>query len=48
MDDVLEWDAEPYDDDPGSDDEREVFGRVAGQVEKKMPVVFQRYRARRS
>jgi superfamily II DNA or RNA helicase len=30
MTDVLEWDAEPSDDDPGSDDEREVFGRVAG------------------
>ncbi len=29
MDDVLGWDAEPADDDPGSDDEREVFGRVA-------------------
>ena len=29
MDDVLGWDAEPSDDDPGSDDEREVFGRVA-------------------
>ena len=29
MDDVLGWDTEPSDDDPGSDDEREVFGRVA-------------------
>jgi superfamily II DNA or RNA helicase len=29
MDDVLDWDTEPSDDDPGSDDEREVFGRVA-------------------
>ena len=29
MDEVLGWDAEPSDDDPGSDDEREVFGRVA-------------------
>ena len=29
MDDVLGWDTEPADDDPGSDDEREVFGRVA-------------------
>ncbi|MGH2930781.1 MAG: DISARM system SNF2-like helicase DrmD, partial [Solirubrobacteraceae bacterium] len=29
MDDVIGWDTEPSDDDPGSDDEREVFGRVA-------------------
>ena len=29
MDDVLGWDTEPSDDDPGSDDESEVFGRVA-------------------
>ena len=29
MDDVLGWDTEPSDDDPGNDDEREVFGRVA-------------------
>ena len=30
MDEVLEWDAEPSDDDPGSDDERATFGRIAG------------------
>ena len=29
MDEVLDWDAEPADDDPGSDDERATFGRVA-------------------
>ena len=29
MDDVLAWDSEPADDDPGSDDERETFGRIA-------------------
>jgi hypothetical protein len=29
MDDVLDWDNEPADDDPGSDDERVTFGRIA-------------------
>ena len=29
MDEVLDWDAEPSDEDPGSDDERETFGRIA-------------------
>jgi len=27
--DALEWDAEPADDEPGSDDERTAFGRAA-------------------
>ncbi len=39
MDDVLAWDSEPSDDDPGSDDERETFGRIAtlpGIVEDAM------------
>jgi superfamily II DNA or RNA helicase len=30
MDEVLQWDAEPSDDDPGSDEERATFGRIAG------------------
>ncbi len=30
MDEVLEWDDEPSDDEPGSDDERATFGRIAG------------------
>ena len=29
MDEVLAWDDEPSDDDPGSDDERATFGRIA-------------------
>ena len=29
MDEVLAWDDEPSDDDPGSDDERTTFGRIA-------------------
>ena len=36
MDEVLEWDAEPSDDDPGSDDERATFGRIAG-----LPGIFE-------
>ncbi len=32
MAEALEWDAEPSDDDAGSDDERELFGRIAGMA----------------
>jgi superfamily II DNA or RNA helicase len=32
MTEALEWDDEPSDDDAGSDDERELFGRIAGMT----------------
>lgn len=46
LEEALEWDAEPADDDAGSDGEREIFGRISGLLPPERSPMEEALRAR--